>query len=76
MQIKKITSFILINLKWNSYNEKNIGFSKAANQGISECDTEYLLILGADCLITYSDIEQLMIAKEKYKDCFLTSIIL
>lgn len=54
-------------------NKKNIGFSKAANQGISECDTEYLLILGADCLITYSDIEQLMLAKEKYKDCFLTS---
>ena len=52
-------------------NKKNIGFSKAANQGISECDTEYLLILGADCLITYSDIEQLMLAKEKYKDCFL-----
>ena len=54
-------------------NKKNIGFSKAANQGISECDTEYLFILGADCLITKSDIEQLMFAKEKYKDCFLTS---
>ena len=54
-------------------NKKNIGFSKAANQGISECDTEYLLILGADCLITYSDIEKLMLAKKKYKDCFLTS---
>ena len=54
-------------------NKKNIGFSKAANQGISECDTEYLFILGADCLITNQDIEQLMFAKEKYNNCFLTS---
>ena len=54
-------------------NKKNIGFSKAANQGILECDTEYLFILGADCLISNRDIEQLMLAKEKYKDCFLTS---
>ena len=54
-------------------NKKNIGFSKAANQGIQACDTEYLLFLGADCLITYSSIEQLMLAKEKYKNCFLTS---
>ncbi len=54
-------------------NKKNIGFSKAANQGILECNTEYLFILGADCLISNHDIEQLMLAKEKYKDCFLTS---
>lgn len=54
-------------------NKKNIGFSKAANQGILVCDTEYLLILGADCLITQQDIEKLLLAKEKYKNCFLTS---
>jgi len=54
-------------------NKKNIGFSKAANQGIQACDTEYLLFVQADCLITYSGIEQLMLAKKKYKDCFLTS---
>ena len=54
-------------------NKKNVGFSKAANQGIRACDTEYLLFLGADCLINHYDIEQLMFAKEKYKDCFLTS---
>ena len=54
-------------------NEKNIGFSKAANQGIQACDTEYLLFVQADCLITYSGVEQLMLAKEKYKDCFITS---
>jgi len=54
-------------------NKKNIGFSKAANQGILECDTEYMFLLGADCLITYQDIEQLMHAKKRYKNCFLTS---
>ncbi len=54
-------------------NKKNIGFSKAANQGIKSCETEYLLILGADCLITNKDINQLMLAKQKYQDCFLTS---
>ncbi len=54
-------------------NKKNIGFSKAANQGIKECDSEYLLILGADCLITQKDINQLMLSKQKYQDCFLTS---
>ena len=54
-------------------NKKNIGFSKAANQGILECDTEYLLILGADCLITHEGINQLMLTKEKYQNCFLTS---
>ena len=54
-------------------NEKNIGFSKAANQGIKVCDTEYMLFLGADCVINDSSIEQLMLAKEKYKDCFITS---
>ena len=54
-------------------NKKNTGFSRAANQGIFECDTEYLLILGADCLIKTHDIEQLIITKEKYKNCFLTS---
>jgi GT2 family glycosyltransferase len=64
-------------LKHNIYkyflNKKNIGFSKAANQGILECDTEYLLLLGADCLISYEDINQLLIAKKKYTNCFMTS---
>ena len=54
-------------------NKKNIGFSKAANQGIKACDTEYILFLGADCIMNDSSIEQLMLAKEKYKDCFMTS---
>ena len=53
-------------------NKSNIGFAKAANQGILECDTEYMFLLGADCIISYEDIEKLMSAK-KYKNCFLTS---
>ena len=72
---KSLKDKVIKKFKIHKYflNKKNIGFSKAANQGIKVCETEYLLILGADCLITYSDIEQLMLAKEKYKDCFLTS---
>ena len=72
---KSLKNEIIKKFKIQKYflNKKNIGFSKAANQGIQACETEYLLILGADCLITYLDIEQLMLAKEKYKDCFLTS---
>ena len=73
---KDLKKKILLNYKIYKYflNKKNIGFSKAANQGILQCDTEYLLLLGgADCFITYEDINELMIAKEKYKDCFLAS---
>tara|TARA_B100001057_G_scaffold492886_1_gene586207 strand:+ start:2076 stop:2933 length:858 start_codon:yes stop_codon:yes gene_type:complete len=72
---KKLKDQITKNYKIYKYflNPKNVGFSKAANKGIFECDTEYMLLLGADCLMTYSDIEKLMIAKKKYKDCFLIS---
>ena len=48
-------------------NKKNIGFAKAANQGILVCDTEYMFLLGADCIINYQDIEQLMLAKRNMK---------
>jgi GT2 family glycosyltransferase len=54
-------------------NKRNVGFAKAANQGIQECDTEYMFLLGADCITSFEDIEKLMSAKEKYKNCFLTS---
>ena len=54
-------------------NKSNIGFAKAANQGILECDTEYMFLLGADCIISYEDIEKLMSAKKKYENCFLIS---
>jgi len=72
---KSLKDEIIKNFKIYKYflNEKNIGFSRAANQGVCECDTENLLILGADCLITYHDIEQLVLAKDKYKNSFLIS---
>ena len=54
-------------------NKKNLGFSKAANQGIRQCDTEYVLFLGADCLILNKDISILLKSHKKYKDCFITS---
>ena len=70
---KDLKKKIELNYKIYRYflNKKNLGFSKAANQGILQCDTEYLLLLGADCIITSEDINELIIAKEKYKDCFL-----
>ena len=71
---KDLKKKIELNYKIFKYflNKRNVGFSKAANQGILQCDTEYLLLLGADCIITSEDINELIIAKEKYKDCFLT----
>jgi len=72
---KKLKKKIIQNYKIYKYflNKKNVGFSKAANQGIFECDTEYVLLLGADCIMNYEDIEELMIAKKRYENCFLTS---
>ena len=72
---KSLKNKILEKFKVHNYilNKKNIGFSKAANQGILLCDTEYLLILGADCIIKHRDIEELVLAREKYENCFLTS---
>ena len=54
-------------------NKKNLGYAKAANQGINECDTNYILILGADCLIGAKDINVLVESQKKYNDCFITS---
>ena len=54
-------------------NKKNLGFSKAANQGIRQCDTEYVLFLGADCLISNKDISILLKSHKKYENCFITS---
>ena len=51
-------------------NKKNIGFTKAANQGINLCDTKYILNINADCLIEENAILELLKANQKYKDCF------
>jgi len=54
-------------------NKKNLGLAKAANQGIKQCDTEYILNLNADCLISNKDISALLKSHKKYKNCFITS---
>ncbi len=69
---KNLKNEIVSNFKIYKYflNKKNVGFSKAANQGLFECDTEYLMLQGADCLMTKEDIQQLMIAKKNIKIVF------
>ena len=66
-----------IEKKFNIYkyilNKKNLGFSKAINKAIKECDTEYILNLQADCMITNKDISLLLSAHKKYKNCFIAS---
>ena len=54
-------------------NKKNIGFSSATNQGIKECDTKYILIHAADCVISNKDIGILLNSHQRYKGCFSTS---
>ena len=54
-------------------NKKNCGWSKAINQAIKQCDTEYILILQADCLISNNDILMLLKSHKKYKNCFMIS---
>ena len=54
-------------------NKKNLGLAKAANQGIKQCDSEYILNLNADCLISNKDISILLESHKKYENCFITS---
>ena len=54
-------------------NKKNYGITIAANQAIRQCDTEYVLILAADCLISDEDISTLLKSHKKYENCFITS---
>ena len=54
-------------------NKKNYGYTKAANQGIKHCDTEYVLMFQADGLISDKDILLLLESHKKYKNCFITS---
>ena len=54
-------------------NKKNYGVTMAANQAIKQCDTEYILILAADCLISDKNIFILLESHKKYKNCFITS---
>ena len=54
-------------------NKKNYGYTKAANQAIRQCDTEYILMFQADGLISNKDISILLKSHKKYEDCFVTS---
>ena len=54
-------------------NKKNYGVTIAANQAIKQCDTEYILILAADCLISDKDISILLKSHKKYENCFIAS---
>ena len=54
-------------------NKKNYGYTKAANQAIGQCDTEYILMFQADALISNKDILTLLESHKKYEDCFMTS---
>ena len=54
-------------------NKKNYGFSKAANQAIALCDTDYILNINADCFIKEKDILLLVKAHQKYDNCFIAA---
>ena len=47
--------------------KKNIGFTKAANQAIKLCETEYILNINADCFIQEKDIINLIKSHKNYK---------
>ena len=54
-------------------NSKNVGYSKAVNQGINLCDTEYVFVFQADCLMNEENIDILFDTYKKYDDCFMVS---
>ena len=54
-------------------NEKNYGYSKAANQAIKISDTEFILMFQADGIIDQKDIFKLLNAHKKYENSFIVS---
>ena len=66
---------ILKEFKIHKYflNNKNLGFSKAVNQGIKNSDTKFILSLQADCIIDEENILKLYQALNSYKDCIITT---
>ena len=54
-------------------NPKNVGYSRAINQGIKLCANEYVFVFQADCLMNIENIDILFNAHKKYDDCFLVS---
>lgn len=54
-------------------NNKNLGFSKAVNQGIKNSETEFILNLEADCIIDEKNIYKLYKAINSYENCLITT---
>ena len=58
-----------INKKFNIIeyvlNPKNVGYSKAVNQGINLCFTDYVFVYQADCMMSIKSIEILFNAHKK-----------
>ena len=54
-------------------NLKNVGYSKAVNQGINLCISEYVFVFQADCIMNMKNINILINAHKKYDNCFLVS---
>lgn len=54
-------------------NKKNLGFSKGINQAIKLCDTEFILNLEADCIISKENIFKLLEIFEKYENCLIST---
>ena len=54
-------------------NEKNYGYSKAANQAIKLSDTDFILMFQADGIIDQEDIFKLLDAHKKYENSFIVS---
>tara|TARA_B110001452_G_scaffold198287_1_gene168234 strand:+ start:2505 stop:3380 length:876 start_codon:yes stop_codon:yes gene_type:complete len=54
-------------------NPKNVGYSKAINQGIKLCTSEYVFVFQADCFMNVENIDILYNAHKKYQNCFLVS---
>ena len=53
--------------------DRNLGYSKGHNKIAKLVDTEYLLILNADCIITEENLSNLYLAHIKYKNCAITA---
>jgi len=66
----KLKEEILKNFNISKYllEDKNLGYSKGHNKAASYIESDYLLILNADCLIDEENILHLLKAHQKYND--------
>ena len=63
---KKITN--CFNIHKYFLNKRNLGFGKGNNIGIKNCETEYLLILNPDCIISEESVNKLLASILKYAE--------